>query len=976
MSGPVAVARPPQPPRLRRESQRPGVARATTKQPSMEDDSVKPEEPRKYGTAPLVAQMSIAQLTRTAVYTQQDILAKHKGKPPSLRVYLHPKHFRLNDSQETLAYAGPMRELLLAIKDKVVPHNMVEDLYEFNTPWYDNCLIVEVHDFRSNSVKPKDESNSTGDGASSAFSIHNYNNFITPSPFAPHPVNKPESKPAQASAQSKEAEVKEDKENMPAPGQNGAANKQTGPGKVRTVVLFPTPQSQLADMQLLASTPVTDIAALKRMQAQGRAAGMPPTPMTAVPSTPTFSNGPSPKRQKMVLDDSNVHEFEAELLNATCPPLYLEPTKSFGHSLALMDAITHPINKNPAPPRKTRKRTTAELAADEAEAQGLQRFMLAGDEYQAVMMAAATGNDDNAVRAAANSQTFARFKTIANIRANHEETERRKKEEDARVAQAKRQAQMEAELQRKRELETRQQAELVERQQALRQQAAHQAQLQQQNQLQQNQIQQNEALRAAAAAQHQLSTATATQVASTPQSATQSQFSPTIRQQTPMAASAASPRVGGPASHPMGGTPMVPTASSQAINSPARPPSAVSHHQNQMARSVSQQQNPSRTGTPHMVQGTPVMNASMPNRNMTPTPSRMNQGSPPIAMQGQTPMMMQQASQPGQNMTPEMMPNFNQQRLYQVRMQQLQQQSASPGNPQQQQMQQLAFQKAAQHIQTQGVPQNQNPQQYRQQLAAHYFRQLQQQQQQQHMAMSPQGGMQQNVPQQGMTFANMSLQQMRARYQQQKATIMQNYGTQNIPQHIMQQMQQMEMQIKQREQREQQQVQAQMAQMQNAGMGNQMNTGQMNGMQNVNPNNPMHMQQYQQLLQQQRQQAANQSRLMQMRQQAALAGNQIPQGMMGNMNAMNNMQGGMQGMNVNNMGNMQGMNMAQMGQMNGGMGGMQGAQMNAGMQGVSMNQMSQQQMQQMMMMRQAQQNAQRMGQQGGQQGGDMGWSGV
>ncbi|PZC95506.1 Spt20 multi-domain protein [Pyrenophora tritici-repentis] len=819
MSGPVAVARPPQPPRLRRESQRPGVARATTKQPSMEDDSVKPEEPRKY------------------VYTQQDILAKHKGKPPSLRVYLHPKHFRLNDSQETLAYAGPMRELLLAIKDKVVPHNMVEDLYEFNTPWYDNCLIVEVHDFRSNSVKPKDESNSTGDGASSAFSIHNYNNFITPSPFAPHPVNKPESKPAQASAQSKEAEVKEDKENMPAPGQNGAANKQTGPGKVRTVVLFPTPQSQLADMQLLASTPVTDIAALKRMQAQGRAAGMPPTPMTAVPSTPTFSNGPSPKRQKMVLDDSNVHEFEAELLNATCPPLYLEPTKSFGHSLALMDAITHPINKNPAPPRKTRKRTTAELAADEAEAQGLQRFMLAGDEYQAVMMAAATGNDDNAVRAAANSQTFARFKTIANIRANHEETERRKKEEDARVAQAKRQAQMEAELQRKRELETRQQAELVE------------------------------PLRAAAAAQHQLSTATATQVASTPQSATQSQFSPTIRQQTPMAASAASPRVGGPASHPMGGTPMVPTASSQAINSPARPPSAVSHHQNQMARSVSQQQNPSRTGTPHMVQGTPVMNASMPNRNMTPTPSRMNQGSPPIAMQGQTPMMMQQASQPGQNMTPEMMPNFNQQRLYQVRMQQLQQQSASPGNPQQQQMQQLAFQKAAQHIQTQGVPQNQNPQQYRQQLAAHYFRQLQQQQQQQHMAMSPQGGMQQN-------------------------------------------------------------------------------------------------------------QAANQSRLMQMRQQAALAGNQIPQGMMGNMNAMNNMQGGMQGMNVNNMGNMQGMNMAQMGQMNGGMGGMQGAQMNAGMQGVSMNQMSQQQMQQMMMMRQAQQNAQRMGQQGGQQGGDMGWSGV
>lgn len=934
--------------------------------------------------APYVLQ----QLTCSSVYTQQDILAKHKGKPPSLRVYLHPKHFRLNDSQETLSYASPMRELLQAIKDKVVPHNMVEELYEFNTPWYDNCLIVEVHDYRSSGVKPKDDANNTGEGSTNAFSIHNYNSFITPSPYAPFPVNKPEQKPTQPPAQSKDGDAKEDKENMPAPGQNGTPNKQAGLGKVRTVVLFPTPLSHLADIQLLATTPVPDMAALKRMQAQGRAAGMPPTPLTGVPSTPTFPNGPSPKRQKMVLDDSNLHEFEAEVLNNTCPPLYLEPTKSFGESLALMDAITHPNNKNPAPPRKTRKRTTAELAADEAEAQGLQRFMLAGDEFQSVMAAAATGNDDNAVRAAANSQTFARFKTIANIRANHEENDRRKKEEDARIAQAKRQAQMEAELQRKRELESRQQAEVAERQQAaLRQQAQHQAQLQQ-NQLQQTQLQQNEALRAAAAAQHQMASAAAAQVTQTPQSATQSQFSPTIRQQTPMTASAASPRVGGQASHPIGGTPMVPSASNQAINSPARPPSSISHHQNQMARSISQQQNPSRTGTPHIVQGTPVMNPSMPNRNMTPTPSRMNQNSPSMAMQGQTPMMMQ-TPQPGQNMTPEAMQQL---RVQQMRMQQLQQQGGSPGN-QQQQMQQMAFQKAQQHIQQTGVPPNQNPQAYRQQLAQHYFRQLQQQhqnqqQQQQQMGMqnmSSQGAMPQNaMPQQGMAFANMSLQQMRLRYQQQKATVMQNYSnTQSIPPQIMQQMQHMELQIKQREQREQQQ--AQMAQMQN-GMGNQMNGGQMGGMQNANPANPMQMQQYQQLLQQQRQAAANQNRIMQMRQQAMANGGQLPQGMMGNMNAMGGMQGTMQGMNaMGNMGNVQGMNMGQMGQMNGGMGGMQNGQMNTGMQGMQnmqgmqgmnqMNQMNQQQMQQMMMMRQAQQQAQRMGQPGGQQGGDMGWTG-
>lgn len=52
MSGSVAVARPSQPPRLRRESQRPGVARTMTRQSNMEDEGVKQEDARKYGTSP------------------------------------------------------------------------------------------------------------------------------------------------------------------------------------------------------------------------------------------------------------------------------------------------------------------------------------------------------------------------------------------------------------------------------------------------------------------------------------------------------------------------------------------------------------------------------------------------------------------------------------------------------------------------------------------------------------------------------------------------------------------------------------------------------------------------------------------------------------------------------------------------------------------------------------------------------------
>ncbi|KAJ4373253.1 hypothetical protein N0V83_003547 [Neocucurbitaria cava] len=947
MSGPVATARPPQALRLRRESQRPGVARTVTRPANMEDEGVKQE-------------------TRRYVYKQEDILAKHKGKPPSLRVHLHPKHFRINDSQETLSYASPMRELLQAIRDKVVPHNMTEDLYAIDTPWYDNCLIVEVHDYRSSGVKPKDDTNSTGDGGTSAFSIHNYNNFITPSPFAPFPSSKPTAKPAPVDAQSKDVGNKEDKENMPAPGQNGALQKQPARAKVTTVVLFPTPQSHLTDIQLLTTTPMPDMATLKRMQAAGRAAGMPPTPMTGVPPTPTFPTGPSPKRQKMVLDDSNVHEFEAELYNATCPKLYLEPTKSFGESLALMEALTHPNNQNPAPARKARKRTTAELAADEADAATLQRFMLAGDEQQATMAATASGNDEGAVRAAANSQTFSRFKTLATIKANHEEAERRKKEEDARIAQAKRQAQVEAEAQKRRDMETnRQQAELLERQQQQQQLMRQQAQ---QAQLQQNQTQQNEALRAATHAQQMSNAAAAAQMAQTPQSATQPQFSPVVRQQTPMTAATASPHVSGQASHPMGGTPMVATASNHAIASPARPPSTVSHHP--MARTVSQQQNVSRTGTPQMVQGTPVMNSVMPNRNMTPTPSRMSQSSPSMAMQGQTPMMVQ-TPQPGQNMTPEAMQQLQtQQRMQQLRMQQQMQQSMSPGNGQ---LQQLAIQKATMHIQQQGVPQGQNAQAYRQQLAQQYLRQLTQQGQQQHQQaqqamqnMSPQGGIPQGGMQpQGMNMANMTIQQMRQHYNQRKANLLQTYGGQNVPAQYIQQMQQLELAIKTREQQAQQAQQQQMLQQQmNAG---QM-PGQMNGMQNGQ--NPMQMQQYQQMLQQQRANQARQQQMMAMRQQALQQGGQIPPGMMNNMQGMN--MGNMNGVNMGNMGNMQGMNMAQMQGMQG-MGGVQGAQ---GMQGMNMGQMNQQQVQQMMMMRQAQQQAQRMGQPGQQGGGDMGWSGV
>ena len=118
MSSATVTARPSQALRLRRESQRPNLAR-TAKPGTMEDGAAK-EDPKRFVT------------------TQQDILAKFKGQPPSLRVYLYANHFRINDSQDSLGYASPMKELLLHIREKTVPHNMLDELYALNVPFYDS----------------------------------------------------------------------------------------------------------------------------------------------------------------------------------------------------------------------------------------------------------------------------------------------------------------------------------------------------------------------------------------------------------------------------------------------------------------------------------------------------------------------------------------------------------------------------------------------------------------------------------------------------------------------------------------------------------------------------------------------------------------------------------------------------------------------------------------------------------------------
>lgn len=113
------MARPSQALRQRRESQRPTLARTAAARPGGAKNTTPQESGDRY------------------LWTQQAILDKHKGCPPSLRVHLYTNHFRINDSPESLPYTSPMKELLQHIRDKTVPYNMLDELYMQNLQFYD-----------------------------------------------------------------------------------------------------------------------------------------------------------------------------------------------------------------------------------------------------------------------------------------------------------------------------------------------------------------------------------------------------------------------------------------------------------------------------------------------------------------------------------------------------------------------------------------------------------------------------------------------------------------------------------------------------------------------------------------------------------------------------------------------------------------------------------------------------------------------
>jgi transcription factor SPT20 len=512
--------------------------------------------------------------------------------------------------------------------------------------------------------------------------------------------------------------------------------------KVFTTVLHPTPLSLQAELTYLSTTP--------HPHANVNSAANKKQPPSTQPQTKTASGQPPAKRQKMLVDPEDLPKFEATLIRAVAPPVYLDPVDSFESAQELLKLMESPLHCARPPSPKRRKRTVAELAADEALAAEEERFMLIMDErLEPATSGAAAGAKiavDDTAGAVPFEPRFSRFKTIENIRMQHEEKAKREHEKKLQQEQAKRQQQAEAERERRRLLEQRQAEELAKeerRQQLAAQQAQAQLAAQQQQRL---------ANGLAQVSQGQMS-------------------SPVVRNQTPHATS--SPVVGS-GMGTQGGVSMSMTASAQGAGSPPRPPSTMQHaHPGVMGHPMApsrSQQSQSRNGTPQMTQGTPAMSHATPiMRNVTPT-QRMAHGSPPNTTITQTPVMgnammgTPQMAGMGIQMTPQ-----QQQLLLQQRQQAMmaQQQGLTP--------QQFAQLQAQQNIQNH---------QHQQQL-------LNQQQQAQQNQMGQQHQLQQMQSHQAYQAQLIRNQMAQMQMAQHKQTQQQQGGMQMTPQQQQQQQQQM-----------------------------------------------------------------------------------------------------------------------------------------------------------------------------------------
>ena len=682
------------------------------------------------------------------------------------------------------------------LKLRTIPHDLSEFFAVSNVPFYEGCMIVQVYDHKTTAPSQGSSRANTGSGKTAPFSVHNSNAYLTPSPYVPFPKESQTSKsrnPPEAendlSGKTKSSEQK-DKENMPAPAapadsQRGKAGVQAKKPKVFTVVLHPTAVSKYADLAITAVDSRSNNTDSRQDAIAGGplSATVPPTPSTAIlPPTPLTSMAPPAKRlkkSKVELDGSNIHTAESQITLATTAPLMLEPVHTAAEAAVLLETLAHPMHSDKPPSPKTRKRTVAEMEADEALAAEQERYMLILDERLSSSTAGAQGganpaDSDGQAGGASFEPRFERFKAIENIRNSHEEA---KKAEKARQLEAERKIAQERERERlrieadKRDNENlrqqqsllsnsaavRQQQETARRAQQMNNQAGGMSQAQGQHSHPQNNGLINNGIQNQPQRFHH-------------QQVSQAQASsPIVRNGTPMNHSS-------PSVNNVGNMPIQNSNSSMA-GSPPRPSSVV--HQNHAPMSATshgmttQRSQQSHAGTPRMPNATPNIQSTPISRAISQTP-RMSQASPPQGPMAPVPMqMMNGGHQQPINPAQQAAMIAHQQQIRQNAMRQQQQQAnlnnmamangqaMTPAQQQQQQRYMMMQAAVAQGNHMQNP--NMMAQNYSQRLGGMVMQQPQGQ---------PQGAMPQNMGfNQGMpvNMANMNMQQIQQMHMQQQA---------------------------------------------------------------------------------------------------------------------------------------------------------------------------------------------------------------
>ncbi|KAH0828211.1 hypothetical protein AYO21_03770 [Fonsecaea monophora] len=669
---------------------------------------------------------------------ESHILRKFKGCAPSLIVHLHPTRFRFDQQDGSFSYHSEMRVFLEHLARGTIPHDMVEEFRKSEVKYYDGWLIVRVVDHKS-TAKDAAASGAAADDEK-PFSIHNYNQYITPSPYAPYPskeqsvTKSPSLKQEQASSDGRAHPGSDDTIDV--------APKSSKPQpRVYHVALRPTILSRHMDLVIDAMTP--DPKSLNRKQSQANVnsrapgGGVPQTPISAIPPTPSSEKGPPFKKIKLKIDPKDMLEYEGRVVNATAPPLYLEPVESLEEAESLMTLLKDPLHDQRPPSPKSRKRTVAELAADDAHAKEQERFMLIMDERTAGTNGAANAAGVDGQAAAALFQPrFEKFNALDSIKREIAERKQREKDRQLQEDENRRgqQERMQEEEKKRIMMQRAQEARMLRarQQEMAAAMAAQQAQQQQQQQqLQQQQSQPQVAQRPSSQQVNGIPPNMQNQMMTG-----QQRGSPIIRQGTPHAAS--SPIV---TSAAQGGVPMAISSSQQGHGSPPRPGSAVQHgHPSAPMTRAPSTQGPSRNGTPQIPHGTPAQ------RNATPI-MRQNTPAQPVphgSPHGATPQMVAAGMMPGmQGQMPNGVPRqMNPQQLAEMqRRHNMQQQAAAQ-----------AQQAAMQHQMVNGTPQM-SPAQVAHMQAQHHAqvdrqaalaRQAAQQQQQQQQAMQQQ---QQGTPQ-------------------------------------------------------------------------------------------------------------------------------------------------------------------------------------------------------------------------------------